>query len=50
MGVAAIHGDIIKEEMLCGVQHRRRYTSTSVGNMEMVDRLENIQLWFTVFL
>ena len=39
------HEGIIKEEMLCVVQH---YTSTvhnpstSVGNMEVVDRLENI--------
>ena len=46
--------DIIKEQMLCVVQKWSRYTSTTpstgVGNMEVVDHLENVQLWFTVFL
>ena len=32
------HGGIIKE-MLCVVQNWSHYTSTSVGNIEVVDRL-----------
>ena len=39
LGIFAI---IIKEEMLCVVQHWSRYTSINVGNMEVVDRLENV--------
>ena len=36
------HVGIIKEEKQCWVQHWSRNTSTSMGNMEVVDRLQNV--------
>ena len=39
------HGGIIKNEMLCVVQHWSRYASTTppqAGSMEVADRLENV--------